>query len=434
MSDLPKKSLGWPVVLILSFVPVVLWLFAPSALPRFGGSTIILGSLGQVTGLIGAAMFGLNLILSARLTFLEKHFRGLNRVYLKHSQLGQISLLLLLVHPFLLLQKYAGNSLARSAEFLLPSTNNWPQTWGILGLWLMVFLIILTLYLRPEYNIWKLTHKFLGFAFFLGALHIFLIPSDTYSFLPLRVYMLGLAGVGLLAFLYRSVFGKWLVHYYTYKVTAVTPLNQLVTEIRMEPVGTTMPYTAGQFIFISFKDKNIGSETHPFSMTSDPNGSTLSIGVKNLGDYTSTLNELAVGSIAKIEGPFGVFSYENSPNNNQVWIAGGIGITPFVSMARSLKPENGLKIDFYYCFQKPEDAAYLDVIQQLPLQNMLNITPFCGTTEGRIDVTYIENKSGPLVNKDIYLCAPPVMIEALRSQLLSKGVPLSQIHSEEFNF
>jgi len=165
-----KYKDGWLVFLGLSFLPILLWLMAPSPVPRFGDSTASLASIGQLLGLTGAAMFGLNLILSARLRIIEKHFFGLDRVYRKHNQLGQLAFVLLLFHPLFLIPKYA-TSLYQAALFLLPGAN-WPVNWGLAALTTMIFLIVLTLFVKLRYHIWKWTHKFLGLAFFLAGLHI----------------------------------------------------------------------------------------------------------------------------------------------------------------------------------------------------------------------------------------------------------------------
>jgi len=133
-------------------------------------------------------MFSLNFILATRLHFIEKLFNGLNNIYQKHSLLGQIGFILILFHPLFLIPKYA--STFKGALSFLWISNSLARNLGILALMIMIILIILTLYLRPKYNIWKITHKFFGFALFLGALHAFLIPAYIMENPILKIYVL----------------------------------------------------------------------------------------------------------------------------------------------------------------------------------------------------------------------------------------------------
>ncbi|MBI5465867.1 MAG: ferric reductase, partial [Candidatus Kerfeldbacteria bacterium] len=100
-----KNNLGWLIIIFLSLLPIVFWYFLKPISTRFISSTTTLTSLGQITGLVGMAMFALTLILSARLKFLENYFGGLNRVYVAHHIFGSIAFILLLFHPLILAGK-----------------------------------------------------------------------------------------------------------------------------------------------------------------------------------------------------------------------------------------------------------------------------------------------------------------------------------------
>ena len=429
-----KKYSGVIIILILALVPVVLWFRMP--VERFSSFSDGLADIGRLAGLVGASLFAINLILSSHLKILEKFFSGLNKVYVKHAMVGKIAVSLLILHPLFLLGRYAGGTFSGALNFL--SIGSFlPKTYGQISLYILVILIILTLYLRPKYNIWKITHKFMGLAFFLASMHIYFIPSDVARNMPLRVYMLTLAGLGLAAFLYHTVFGWFLIKKYKYKVAEVKTLNNNIFEINMEPVSEKMNFKPGQFIFIKFLDKNVGAETHPFSISSVPGDKYLSVIVKNLGDHTLKMKELLPGTLAKIEGPFGVFDYKSVKNKSQIWIAGGIGIVPFLSMARDLKMTDGYKIDLYYCVKNEIEAVYLGLLQNISasLNNNFKVIPVYSDQGFRIDADFVQKTSGRLSNNtDIFLCAPPAMIHALKEQFAFKGVGKNLMHSEEFNF
>ena len=110
----------------------------------------------------------------------------------------------------------------------------------------------------------------------------------------------------------------------------------------------------------SIRAGEIGNQFHPFSITSAPGERTLRITVKAIGDYTSVLRRLEEGAEAIVEGPFGSFSNLGLAQPRQIWAAGGIGVTPFLSMARSLGDGDGPPVHFYYCVERPEEAHFLD--------------------------------------------------------------------------
>lgn len=422
------------MVIMLILPPLLLWFNAPSPQPRFANFSATLTSLGQILGLVGVVLFAINLILSTRLRILDRYFNGLNNVYLKHNQIGQIALILLLLHPLLLISKYA-TTLHEAALFLWLGSD-WAINWGILSLGLMIFLIALTLYVMPKYNIWKWTHKFLGLAFFLAALHIWLIPSDVSTYVPLRIYILGFSALGFIAFVYKSILGKFLIKKYKYIVTNVDEVNNLVTEVRLKAQGEKLIFNPGQFVFLNFIDNNIGFESHPFSLISSPHDDYISVLIKNVGDYTSKISEVTPGTIAEVEGPFGNFSFEKFTNKSQVWIAGGIGITPFISLAKSLSPDLNYKIDLVYCVKNRSEAVKLNLLENIStsVTGFFNIVTFYSDDRGHISIDTIKSLSENILEKEILICAPPQMIKALRQALVVHGLKKEHIHSEEFSF
>lgn len=429
-----KKYNGLLISIALSLIALILWILAPTAVPRFDTYQHKMTSIGQMMALIGVVMFSINFVFSSRIRFINKLLDGLNVAYQEHSRIGQFALVLLLLHPLFLIPKYAG-SFSYAASFLLPG-KDWSINYGILGLWLMLFLIILTLYFKPKYDLWKYTHKFLGLALFLGALHVWLIPSDISQYLPLRLYVLFIVFLGLTTFLYRSVFGSIFVKKHLYEVTDIVKLNEKVHEIRMKPLSTNINYRAGQFVFLEFQNsQNISSESHPFSLSSSPQENFISVTVKNLGDFTSKVGKIAVGTKVKVEGPFGKFSYHDSLHKDQVWIAGGIGITPFISLAKTLANEQNFNIDLIYCINNESEAVYLDKLISLAKQrsDLFRLTVFYSDQRGYITANDIINLALGVENKDIFLCSPPGMIAALRKQLIAMGVDKNLIHSEEFS-
>lgn len=428
-----KKS-GWWILTILSLVPLALWFFQPSLNLRFSDALSLTRSLGDVLGLCGMAMFSLVLILSARLKIFEKFFKGINETYTAHHVFGGLAFCLLLFHPLFLAYDYFTLSFHDAALFLLPSASNWPQNYGIIGLVIMILALVITFYTRFKYQFWKFTHKFLGLAFIFAFLHVFLIGGDLLFNQPLKIYLFILGILGIAAYLYRVFFSDYLVRNYKYVIKEVKEDKDKIWEITFEPKNRTIKFAPGQFAFVKLFSKELTKEIHPFSFSS-ANGNPLKIAIKELGDYTNKIGSLKVGDIAAVEGPFGAFSFRNFSNKKQVWIAGGVGVTPFLSMLRNLTYKDAdYKIDLYYSAKDENCLAFKDEIQKIADKNKnLNVKFWTTDKMGFLNAGAIKNNNVDLLNYDILVCGPPIMMNAFKKQFLDMGILKDKIHMEEFN-
>ncbi len=387
---------------------------------------------------MGMALFAMTLILSGRLKFLEKYFGGMDKLYRVHHRTGIISFLLLLAHPLALIASYLPVSLMYATSLLIPS-DNWPLNFGLFALTGMIILIIIAVFSgsfgKIPYHILKRSHALFGMFFFVAFLHMLLIPSDISRDPLLKGYLIFLSACGLSAYTYRTLGGKYFVKKYRYTVTRVRKLNESVAEIQMKPFDDPMAYHSGQFIFIQFRDGGINKEVHPFSLSSSPHQDIVTITVKALGDYTKELPYVRVGASAYIEGPYGYFSFANARNHHQIWIAGGIGITPFLGMARSLLHKNVEKftVDLYYCAKRQDEIIQMQELTEIAKQYpTFRVIPVCSDVDGYLTAQTIVQKSGGLTEKDIFLCGPPPMMHGLIRQLRTLGVPRSLLHHEAF--
>jgi predicted ferric reductase len=433
--DKIKNKAGIILIACLTLIPLFFWLSLATLSARFGSLVSALTSIGQISALIGTVLFSVNLFLAGRFKFSESFFGGLNKIYINHHAIGSLAFILLLVHPLVLTIKYLPISTKLAAIFLLPSIDDPAKSYGIFSLILMIVLLILTYFLRPRYQVWKITHKFLGGALFFAGLHSYFIPSDISRSIGLRIYMLSIIAIGL----YCAFYKLFLINFFTektYSVKRINKLNNDIIEIELAPSREKLKYNPGQFIFIRFIDKNITDESHPFSLTSVPTDNNLKLAIKSLGDFTSNLKKISVDTMVKIKGPYGKFYFKNYTGKNQVWIAGGIGLTPFLGMARSLKNEkDGYNIDLYYSVNQQNEAVYLDELKTIARAvNGFRILPFFSNEQGRITAQTIAAGSGDLKNKEILLCGPAPMMRGLREQLSKLGINNKKIHSEDFGF
>jgi predicted ferric reductase len=445
---------GWLLTFTLCYIPFHIWLQI-NPLSQIINATAAMLAIGQVTGLIGMVMYALNLIYATRLGFLEYLFGGLNRVYIAHHILGGFALIFLSLHPFFLALRLVKVSMMEVTLLLVPNglgpfpalfdssavthqqvLQQWAIFFGIIAFWGMVALLLITFFIQIPYRIWLMTHKFLGLFFIVGALHLLYITSDTSASSLLKTYMLTITALGIAAYFYRLLAGKIRLKKYIYTVSDVKLVGGNVSRITMLPTDKTLKYTPGQFVFIRFLKAGplIPPEWHPFTLTSIGRDNSLSVAAKALGDYTSKLSNLAPGTIAEIEGAYGRFGFANYKNRNQVWIAGGIGITPFISMAQNI-PDGDYHVDLYYSVRTASELIEWDQLYNTALtgNGKLRVYPYIGDREqGLLSIDFIEKISGSVAGKDFYICGPPKMMKGLRDQLKERSVPNTSIHTEEF--
>lgn len=430
-----KAHIGLFVVILLCIFPLVPWIAMKSLDLRFGSYFSILTSIGQLSALIGTAMFSVSLVLISRLRPLEPYFGGLDRVFQAHRHLGTFGFLLLLIHPLTLAVRMIPLSLMSAGMFLVPTLDDIPKTLGIVALLVMMALLIITFFAVWKYQHLLFAHKFLGIGFMLGVLHGFLIPSDISNSTVLTLYIGALALFGTGAYAYRTLFKGAIPKHY-FMVDEVRQLSESVVEIVLEPTGEPLDFLPGQFIFVSFNHTLVTNEPHPFSISSAPGERYLRITVKALGDFTRTLPQLTKGTAVTVEGPFGGFTQERVCKESEVWVAGGIGITPFLSRARALLTTErlGKCIDLYYSAATRKELLFLDELEQIARTVPgFTIIPHPADELSYLNAATLQEHSGPLQDKDIFICGPPPMMNSIIRQCKAFGVRSSQLHREEFS-
>jgi len=417
-----KFSLGWTIITLLSLLPIVFWILMLPLANRFSSFATTMLSLGQLTALVGTVLLGITFLLNTRLRFLEKLFGGLDKVYFAHHLLGTISFLLLLFHPLFLALKFVVVSASSALSFLLPGSS-FEINFGIFSLLTMILALLFTFLIKLKYQKWRFTHQLLGVSLLLAIVHIFFINSDISRSLILRVYILLFVAIGLLSFLYRTVLRRWVVKTYQYQVKEIKLLGD-VTIVKLES-DEGITFFPGQFIFVSFP--SLSGEFHPFTIASSSQEKDLTIAIKSLGDYTQKISNLKLGDKALVEGPYGGF---HSLAQKQIWIAGGIGVTPFLSMAKSLQNNH---VKMYYCAKTKGEAVFLQDLEKIAKQNKhFEVISFCSSEKGRINAEVLKDEVKDMGNKEILICGPKVMMDSLKQGFKKLGVGEEKILMEEF--
>ena len=449
--------IGPGLIVLACLVPLWLWAEAAPVGFRFGDAAATLRSLAVLCGLAGIVAFSCNFVLGARIALIEPYFGGLDRMYRIHHRVGLVAYNLLIGHGVLMIASAAVTGSFDAAVRLVFATS-WTVTLGTLALAGMIVVMGLTLYARVNHEMFLWVHRFFGLVFALGALHAFRTPGTKALSPALTTYLAVFVLAGIAAYFYRSLLGDLFVRRRQYRVANINRRGGEVAEITLDPSDGALPFTPGQFVFLTFQSSSmrewfrpfsrepsgqtelvslktgaIRKQFHPFSITSSPDQRELQVAIKASGDYTNALEHLRVGDQALIEGPYGSFSYRHVPRRKQVWIAGGIGVTPFLSMARSLSDD--YEVDIYYAVKSRTQGYFIDDFEELTLSHPnLSLIAFPEDEDGFLTAEEVERRSGDLSDKEILMCGPKVMTQALETQFKQRGIPGARIHYEEFGF
>jgi predicted ferric reductase len=432
----PKRPmlLAASAVAALVGLLVVLWVRARPWNTRFVNTPAKLGALSSLAALIGLLLFCVTIVLSARIRYVEGALGGLDRMYRVHHRLGAIAFSCLALHPVFLAWRYAQVSWERAARLWWPTTSDWPLVAGQVALYGMAAGMVVTFYVAVRHQSFVWTQRLLGVLLFPVAYHALRIGGDTASYRPLRWYVWCIIAVAVAALIAHTLLGRLTTRHWSYQVASVVRLPGAVTELWLRPVGRALSFLPGQFVFVHFHSGAVSSEPHPFSIASPPAAGDIRLAIKDLGDYTRHVGEIEVGAEATVEGPYGRFSHRLVAGRRQVWVAGGIGIAPFLSMAAAL-PTSPYHVDLFYGFVDERDAPFLDELRALAAANArLRVHFVDERVDGLISASSIVASAGSLEGREFLLCGPSAMMHVLHDQLVDAGVSRDHVHFEEFGF
>lgn len=231
-----------------------------------------------------------------------------------------------------------------------------------------------------------------------------------------------------------------------YKITAKIKDTHDVFVWQAAPIqGKIFDFQPGQFAMIHlFDDTGATWLKKPYSIASSPiNKKYLEFGIKTQGEFTQKMNKaLEIDDVIGIEGPYGVFAFDPKIHQNIVMFAGGIGITPFVSMIRfATESAVSVKILLYFCNQTENDVAYKNTLDKLALQNpnlqIIYSVDTCANNKwigeiGLICQEKIKKYITDYQDKYVFLCGPIPFMKIAESILQSSKVPNDRIKKEIF--
>ncbi|MEX0748399.1 MAG: ferredoxin reductase family protein [Candidatus Saccharimonadales bacterium] len=429
-----RRSLGWSVSLSVALIiPLYLWLRLPELIGEVSTLRHGLTVVAKVGAFTGFASFMWSLVLGARLKSIDKLFLGLDKAYKAHRIFGSYSFIAIAVHAVAITAAIAMSAPLGALRMWVPGVDA-VVTWGVIAFLGMAALLTATVLYKLPYQTFLTVHRLLGLLLVPAALHTFLASGHLLDNPALRRYMLIVTFIGALSYLYHSVLGEWLTKKYPYRVEAVNHLGEDITEIILQPSWHPVSFRPGQFGYLSMRDAAVQREAHPFSFSSSRHDRQLGFVVKNLGDYTAKIGEVHPGVRAIVDGPYGNFSYLNSTSRRQIWIAGGIGITPFLSMVRSFPDKLRYDIDFFYCTKSDTDALFHTELTAVAKRHAgFRMHHICEEREGFMNLELLQQRAD-IQAAAIFICGPPPMLNGLRKQFVAAGIDEDRLHYEEFSF
>lgn len=426
-----NKSIYLSIFILPVIITVFLWFLSKPEASIISRNP--LQSMGQISALIGFTLLSLTIFLTTKFVFLDKFFHGLDKIFHIHKIAGSIAFILLINHPLFFVASDLPNT-ALAKLYLLPGADV-SYTLGVISLYLFFASFIFIVFIKLPYHISRASHQILGLAFLIGGVHSLLISSDVSRFFPLQVWILLLFILGIVSCVYSIFFYSRFGPRYHYAVERIERGIDLIN-IYLKPQGKKLSFSPGQFIYISFRSKDIGRERHPFSISSAPDEHILRLSVKIAGDYTLNLIKLKEKTPAMLYGPYGQFGRHlfNNADDIQFWIGGGIGITPFLSFIRTQKfTLLNRYVHFFYLFRNPEEGVFTQEIEGMA-QSFPNMRfyDWCTKNKGRINTEILASLIGNSVSVSIFLCGPAPMMESFKALFISLGVRPEKIFMEKF--
>lgn len=411
------RIFGLLVIGATCLVPLV-WFF------QIAAARDPVAAFSQYLGAAALIVMGINQALATRAPGLEMIFGPLDRIYVLHKWLGVGAMAALGLHDIIDadMRGLNGGALSGIAEDI-----------GEISLYGLLILVLASVITFIPYHLWKWSHRLIGVFFLMGAFHFFFIEKPFSNTDPVGLYISAFCLLGLASYAWMSVIRPMAPRGHRYKVMSVCHLDG-VTELALAPEGRGLKHRAGQFAFLSLAGHGL-SEAHPFTLSDAPRPDrSLRFSIKDLGDYTSRLRRKAEeGMEVRVSGPFGHFSMP-AGRDPQIWIGAGIGITPFLAFAESLKSRETGPVKLYYCVRGREDIPYaLELEKRAEEAGTLEVV-IVNSAEGvRLTPERIAaDLNGDLSRAHVFFCGPKAMRRSLRRGLVLQGLRASRFHFEEF--
>jgi predicted ferric reductase len=396
-----------------------------------------------LTGLLSIALMSLAMVLATRPAWLERPLGGMDRAYRLHKWAGILGATLAAAHWLVELSGSlikamvgrAGRPPKMQLDGLLQVLRDAGKELGEFAVYLVLAMVLLALWKRFSYRLWRHLHRAMPVLYLVLAFHAAVLAPPEWWRRPTGVLLAALLAAGSVSAAVslsgrigrsRRVHGR---------VVAVNRVADDVTEVVCGLDGDWRGHRAGQFVFVTF-DRFEGA--HPFTIAGADRGDrTVTFQIKALGDYTRELPQrLAVGQSVIVEGPYGRFRLDRRDRGaRQIWVAGGIGVTPFIAWLAALRadPDDATRADLHYCTRRATDDPFVARLRAL-CDGLPNVRLHVHDRAGGADLT-----AGQLVDgydgtsrAEVWYCGPRGLAEELRRGLARLRPGPMRFHQEAF--
>jgi predicted ferric reductase len=411
-----------------AIVAIVLVSFAVTLaeLPRSDWPTLEAMSL--ASGVVALAMMAASALLGGRFKLIETLFGGLDRVYLAHKWLAVWALAFASFH----FAFKAGMQTWDTASIvtLPPFYTRLVRQLSLLALGLI---LLLALNRRIPYHRWRWWHKLSGPLFLIVVLHWLSFKSPIELASPAGAWLAVLSALGIAAAAYKLLLYRFVSSHAEYRVAkAVRDGSGL--HLQLEPLDKPISFKAGQFGFVSLKEDGL-REPHPFTIASANDGHMHFV-IRDLGDYTHRLLKMTKeGMHADAYAPFGRFE-RSASGRREIWIAGGVGISPFIAWLTDESAMRTPAATLFYFFTPGREFPTAERIRQLAVPSATQVVPVSG---GPSDAAFMQrfeqivNEAGT-TSVEVSFCGPKGLLEQVRATMTRLGVPDANLRFEYFEF
>lgn len=397
--------------------------------PAFAGATGDGGNvaLGLWVGAVSILLMAWSFLLALRPKLLEPMFGGLDSMYRVHRWAGSLAVVFMFLHTSIEPEIEGGilgaaRSVADQAEDLAGA--------GEIMLYILVGLSLVRLF---PYRFWRWTHKLLGLPFVFASWHFF-TAEKPYANSSAWGWWFGAFMVGgIVTYLLRVVGLDMLQRGRPHRIVAADHSGS-TTRLELEPTGRPLGQDLGQFAFIKLDVAGM-REPHPFTIASSPERKNLVFYIRHLGDWSQRLPDTnLVGSTVQVEGPFGEFSPLGSQPSQPVWIAGGVGITPFLAaLDREPNAASGSENTpvLFYAVRDADDNPIVDLLRQAEAQGRVELHLFTRAT-GRLSPAALDDRfAGGMADCHVALCGPAGLVRDMGDAARSRGAHKTE--TEDFD-
>ncbi len=430
-------------LLVANGVFIALMWIRHGALDEFGSPGAAFTALGQLAALHGTYVALVGIVLMGRSPWLDEAF-GMDRLAWAHRWLGFAAVWLIGAHLVLTLTGYAMADGQDVVAELVTLVMTYPFVlWGLVGFALFVMLGVTSVRAarqRVSYETWFFLHLYAYLAIALAFLHQLYAGADFIHDQLAAIYWISLyvlTALLVLVFRVGQPVATSLRH--RLRVSAVVPEAAGVTSLYLAGRDLDrLPVRSGQYFVVRFLTRDGWWRGHPYSLSSAPNGNWLRITVKALGDDSTRLQHVPVGTPVFVEGPYGVLTGARRSRPRVTLIAGGIGIAPLRALLESLPAARG-DLTLLYRARHESDIVFREELRLLAAHRGATVHFLlgrrgAGRAENPLGSAAIARLVPDIAGHEVYVCGPAEMMRATEESLHRLGVPGRHIHAERFAY